>query len=168
LEQKRDIYGTELALQYPLSKTLTASADISLVHSGDDQDEYRVLAYSIVPPGGDPIDVYENWSQPYDQGPEWMVHFSLDWSISSDSNLLLTASTGGETVSSYAKGTIKEHYDTPFLVSLAYNLPGFLRDRDRFSLRVTNLLDVDYKQPDVYGPVDGKPLTLTLVWKFIF
>ena len=168
LEQKRDLYGAELALEHSLTESLTAFIGLSLVDTDNGQEEYRYLAYSIIRPDGSREDVYEEWEQSYDQGPEWMARFSLDWSINSASNLLLTATAAGDTVRTYTKGTIKEHYNTPVLLSLTYNLPGFFHDHDHFTLRVTNLLDNDYQQPDIYGPVDGKPLTLTLLWQFDF
>jgi len=163
-EQTLKMYGAELALNFPLGKSVTAFAGFTWVHDIDEQEKYSVLAYSIVPPGGDPIDVYDNWSQSYEQGPEWLARFSLDWSISTQQNLLITVATGGDIDGNYAKGTIEESYQIPTLVSLTYNRPGFFSGRDRFSLRITNLLDEDYQCPDVYGPAEGDPLTLTLAW----
>jgi len=167
-EQILKMYGAELALDFPLGTTVAASAGFTWVHDENEQEKYSVLAYSIGPPGGNPIDVYENWTQPYEQGPEWMARFSLDWSITARQNLLITLATGGDIVGSYAKGTIEKSYQLPTLVSLIYNRPGFLPGRDRISLRITNLFDEKYHCPDVYGPVEGEPLTLTLSWGINF
>jgi len=167
-EQTLKMYGAELDLNFPLCKTVAASVGFTWVHDLNEQEEYSVLLYSIGPPGFDPIDVYDDWSQPYEQGPEWMARFSLDWSIADSQNLLITVSTGGDIVGSYAKGTIEESYQTPTLVSVVYNRPGFFPDRDRISLRITNLLDEDYYCPDIYGPIKGKSLTLILTWKINF
>ncbi|MEA3544547.1 MAG: TonB-dependent receptor plug domain-containing protein, partial [Thermodesulfobacteriota bacterium] len=168
LESTRDVYGAEFEFDYPLTPSLTASAWLSW-HGGDAAcDSYRVLAYSIITPGGDRYDFYENWSQSGDQSPEWLAGVTLDWSLAAHQNLLATVTAGSDVSACYSKATITEHYDTPILVSLVYNRPGFFRPQNRISLRITNLLDQDYQQPDVYGPVDGAPLSLVLTWIFKF
>jgi outer membrane cobalamin receptor len=164
-----EMYGAELSTRFPLTETLTAQAGLSWVDGSDGEDDYSVFAYSIVRPGGEREDFYDNWSQSYDRGPEWLARISLDWAIAAAHNLRVTASAGGDRDASYFKGTIDKDYTTPVLVDLTYNLPGILTSgRDRLSLRVTNLFDRDYKQPDIYGPVEGEPLRFGLTWEFEF
>lgn len=166
LEDEREMFGAEFEFVRPLSPWLTLSGSLSWMDAGSGSEDYNILAYSIIrPDDGGREDFYESWSQPYDTGPEWLARLSLDWSIAPDSNLRLSISGGGDLVAGYAKGTIIDHYSTPTLVSLTYHRPGFFSGRDHLTLRATNLLDQDYQLPDVYGPVDGRPLTLSLEWR---
>lgn len=167
-ESDREVYGAELTFDVPLTPTLKASAWLSWRGGDPDVESYRVLAYSIIRPDGSRKDVYDDWNQSGDQSPEWLGGVSLDWSLAADQNLVATVTTGTDINDSYSKAIISENYDTPVLVSLTYNRPGFFRPQNRISLRVTNLLDQDYQQPDVYGPVNGAPLSITLRWTWKF
>ena len=167
-EVTREIYGAELDLQWSLTSTISLGAGLTWLAGDSGNEDYEILAFSIIRPDGSREDVFESWSQPFDMGPDWQARLSLDWTIKRDSNLLVTVSTGGDLVGSYNKDSIREHYQAPTLVSLTYNRPGFLPGDDRISLRLTNLLDEDYQQPDVYGPVEGPPFSATLRWSWQF
>ena len=68
----------------------------------------------------------------------------------------------------YNKGTISKKHRTPALLDLTYNRPGFFSERDRFTLRVTNLFDSRSTHPDVYGPVATEPRRISLSWQLQF
>lgn len=167
LETNRDMFGLEAAARVPLTPRLSAHAGLSWVDGGSGDERFRSLAFSIVRPDGSRTDVYDDWRQAADSGPEWLAHLGLDWRIAGAHNLHLQVSTGGDVTSDYRKGTIRRRYDTPVLVALAYTRPGFTR-HDHLSLRVTNLLDKDYQRPDVYGSVDGDPRRISLTWRVTF
>lgn len=166
--QNRRMYGAELATQIPLHPRLTANASLSWIKSDGDSENYRVLAFSIIRPDGGREDIYEEWQQPYDQSPKWLARLGLNWQIKSETNLRLSVTGGSKIVGSYNKGSIAENYHTPTLVSLVYNQPGFLPNHDRLTLRITNLLGASYQQPDVYGPVNGPPFSISLLWQVRF
>ncbi|PLX78829.1 MAG: hypothetical protein C0614_08300 [Desulfuromonas sp.] len=169
LSSAHEMYGAELLLRQSLTRSLTASAILSWFEGDYEDETYNVLEYSIVPPdGGDRIDVYDSWSQPADLGPRWLARLSLDWAIAEDQSLRTTVTAGGRRDDSFLKGGDAESYRTPVLVDMAYSRPGFFDGRDRISLRVTNLFDRDYDQPDIYGPTPGQPRRLVLTWSFDF
>jgi hypothetical protein len=76
--------------------------------------------------------------------------------------------TSGPLSFSYEKGSEEGRYYAPLLLDLAYRRPGFLPGRDTLQLTVANLLDQEYQQADIFGPVSGAPLQATLVWLYRF
>ena len=127
-----------------------------------------MLAFSFVRPDGTRVDVYEEWDEPVEEGPSWIANLGLSWVLAKGHNLNLSGRTGGSYDYSYEKGTVEGSYDYPWVFDASYNHPGFFSGKDNFTLRATNLFDRDYTQPDVYGPIDGPPLQLTLEWKYRF
>lgn len=168
LPSDREMYGAELSASVPLTRGLEASAGLSL-REGERQDEaYQVLAYSYVRPDGTRVDEYDSWTQPFDQGPSWLARVGLDWQPWHGQSLVLNARVGGDFQAGYEQGTLLQQYQAPLLLDLTYRYSGFLRPRDSLTLRVTNLLDHDYLQPDLYGPVQAPPATVTLIWTVRF
>lgn len=168
LEDSRKAWGAEFSLQAPLSRTLKAHAAFSWVEDGHPQDEFDILAFSIIRPDGSRDDFYENWSQPAHTGPEWIMRLSLDWSLARHQNLVATLSAAGDMTAAYNKGASIKQHRTPTMLDLTYNRPGFFPERDRFTLRVTNLFNSRSTHPDVYGPVETEPRRVTLSWQLKF
>jgi outer membrane cobalamin receptor len=165
-EASWESYGGELSFHAPLARSLNMDAALSWYDDRHGDDRYEIVAYSIVRPDGTREDVYERWSQPASTSPDWSAHLSLDWSIARGQNLVLSAITAGDIQASYSKDAIRTSYSSPFLLNLTYTLEGFWHDT--LTLRITNLLDDDYRQPDVYGPVEGEPIKATLTWEWSF
>jgi outer membrane cobalamin receptor len=159
-------YGAELSLHTPITAGLSATAAFSWFDDNHSEDRYEIVAYSLVRPDGTRDDVYESWTQPAATSPEWTAHLSLDWNIARGHNLILSAITAGDIRASYTKDAIRTSYSSPLLLNLAYTLNGLWNDT--LTLRITNLLDDDYRQPDVYGPVEGEPINATLTWEWCF
>jgi len=121
-----------------------------------------VLAFSIVRPDGTRVDTYDSWSEPFDSGPRWLAHGGLHWQPMPSHSANLNVRGGGRYSSTYNKGTLKQNYRAPLLVDFTYRFRGFVTPQFSITLRATNLLDRDYEQPDIYGPVEGPPLRATL------
>ncbi len=168
LTSKRKIYGGELVGQVQLTPFLTLNAGFSLFDSDDSAEQYRVIAFTFVRPDGSQVDVYDEWEEPVDQGPQWLANMSVDWQIAAGKNLIISGRTGGDYDYSYGKGVMDGSYSSPLLIDVCYRQPGFFTGKDSFTLKVTNLFDRDYHQPDVYGPVDGLPIQASLVWEFTY
>jgi len=161
-----DSFGAELSLHAPITTSLSATAAFSWVDDNHSEDHYEIVAYSLVRPDGTREDVFESWTQPAATSPEWTAHLSLDWNFARGHNLVLSAITAGDIRASYTKDAIRTSYSSPLLLNLAYTLKGLWNDT--LTLRITNLLDDDYRQPDVYGPVEGEPVNATLKWEWSF
>ena len=165
-EARWESYGGELSFHTPLTRSLNMDAAVTWYNDKRSDDRYEIVAYSLVRPDGTRKDFYERWSQPASVSPEWSAHFSLDWNIARGHNLILSALSAGDIQASYTKNTIRTSYSSPFLLNLTYKLKGLWNDT--LALRITNLLDVDYQQPDLYGPVEGDPINATLTWEWSF
>jgi len=160
-------YGGELRLHRKLTRPLAVEVGVG-IHGGKTvQEDYRVLAFSIIRPDGTRYDEYESWRQPADQGPRWLGRCTLLWRPAAAQLLTLGVTGGGDYTGSDTKAQYTRDYQTPWLVNFSYHRPGF-SNRDRLSLRITNLFDHDYTQPDVYGPVTAPPRELMLRWSFSF
>ena len=165
-EGRWDSFGGELSCRVPITDNLTLAAAFSWFEDNHGDDKYTVVAYSLVRPDGTRQDVYENWEQAANTAPQWSGNLSLDWSIGYRHNLVISAMTAGDVSAGYSKNSIRTSYSSPFLVNVSYTFKGWWNDN--VTLRITNLLDDDYTQPDVYGPVEGEPVTATFTWEWAF
>ncbi|MDY0185611.1 MAG: TonB-dependent receptor plug domain-containing protein [Desulfuromonadaceae bacterium] len=162
-------YGAELALQTPITRSLSTVATFSWVEDNRGDELYQVRAYSIVRPDGSREDVYESWSQPANTSPEWMARLSIDWNVAQGHNFVLTAASAGKVHASYSKNAVTTSYSSPITLNAAYTINGLFEHwGDRITLRLNNILDRNYQQPDVYGPVKGEPFSATLIWSIAF
>lgn len=167
LPAEREYHGMEVSASKFLSRSLVMNSGISLVASSG-EETFESLLYSIVRPDGSEISVYDQWDEPLDQGPGWQVNLGLNWQIGGGHNLMLNGRTGGRVDFSYDKSALEGSYASPVLLDLTYRCPGFLPNRDTFTLKITNLLDQDYLLPDIYGSTEGPPLKALLGWQVGF
>ncbi|MDD3802622.1 MAG: TonB-dependent receptor plug domain-containing protein [Desulfuromonas thiophila] len=163
LPASSELYGGEAEIRLTLPSRWQFDAALAL-HSGLADETYQVLDYAYLRPDGSSVAVYNRWSQPISQGPRWLARAGLRYRPWADHSLSLQGRLGGHSPYSYAQGQNHGHYSTPLILSLAYVCPGPLPN-DQLRLRIDNLLDRDYRQPDLYGPVDGEPFTLSLFWQ---
>lgn len=163
----RELSGMELAGNLPLGQAVGLFGDISLV-SGGGEEHFSSLLFTIIRPDDSRIPVFEEWDEPVDQGPCWLMNLGLNWRIGPAHNLQLSGRIGGSMDFSYQKDAEEGSYSHPLLLDLVYRRPGFSLDHDSFLLKITNLLDQDYLQPDLYGPAEGEPVSAFLVWQYRF
>jgi len=163
-----EVYGGELSVAVPLNDKLGFNAALSLTAGNDDDAEYRVLNYSYVRPDLSTVQVYDQWEEPFDTGPNWMVHAGFNWKPFAGQKLSLGARIGGDYDYSHAKGAVQGTLRQPLIVDANYRYTGSMLPAGSLQLRITNLFDRDYEQADIYGSVSGVPLRATLLWKYRF
>ena len=163
-----DNYGVELVGSLPLTQSLTLHAGLSLFGDSGRSEQYNDIAYFIRPDGSQVPVIVGQWDEPIDQGVDWIATFDLCWKVGPEESFHLTARDGGESSYSYNKGESVGHYPYPLLLGLTYRRPGFFKGLDSLTLKATNLLDHDYQLPDVFGPIAGPPLEVSLVWQIKF
>jgi len=168
LPSQRQVHGAELVGRVPLGPTLDFSTGLTALGAADGDEHYRVLRYAIIRPDGSQVSVFDEWGEPFDQGPRWLVNCALNWRIEPGHSLLLAARTGGRVAYSYEKGTVAGSYRQPFLLDLSYRRPGFIPGHDSLLLSLANLLNQDSTLPDIFGPTAGPPLRATVVWQYRF
>lgn len=168
LPSDRELYGAELFGQTALTSTVDITIGLTLQDGSRGDENYRVLAFSILRPDGTQTDTYDSWSEAFDSGPRWLAYCGLHWHPMPNHRANINVRGGGSYSSTYNKGTLKQNYRAPLLVDFTYRFTGFVIPQCSITLRATNLLDQDYEQPDIYGPVKGTPLRATLNWEICF
>ena len=168
LPADRRIYGAELAGEARLSPHLRVFGGFALHEGGGNNEQYRIVEFSFLRPDGSRVNQYEEWSQPFEQAGDWQARLGLIWSFADRHSIVLAGRLEGDHPYSYEKNAVSGAYHSPVLVDLNYRRPGVFSGHDRFNLRITNLLDQNYLRPDVYGPVEGEPLQLSLFWEYRF
>lgn len=164
----QQVEGLELAAVFPLNRAVKLNFGLTLLSDHDNEERFRKFSYSFIRPNGTQVSVYDEWTEPFDQGPRWLAAIGLDWRIGEGHDLMVNSRFGGPIEYSYAKGAVTGRYSQPVLVDLTYNRPGFRPGHDSVSLAVTNLLDRDYQVPDTFGPTSGPPLRISLSWQYRF
>lgn len=168
LPSRQQVYGAELAGRFPVSRAVEFSAGVTALGAPADDEHFRVLSFSFIRPDGTQVSVFEEWDEPFDQGPRWLANCALHWRIEPGHSLLLAARTWGKVKFSYEKGANEGSYQPPLLLDLSYRRPGLFPGHDNVLLRLTNLLDQDSTLPDIFGPTAGPPLRATVVWQYRF
>ena len=166
LPTEREIYGAELSGQIPLSSSLTLDAGVSFYGGSQEGEKYRILEFSFIRPDGSRYDVYKEWDEPYEEGPRWTANLGLIWQVKPSQEFTIRGRIGGNYDYSYSQGSVTGSYHSPLLIDVTYKHPGIIVGKDTFIFKITNLFDYDYQQPDVYGPKEGLPLQVSLVWKY--
>ena len=164
----RDSYGLELTGQATVTPRLRLFGGLSLLGGNDGGEDFRVLRHSFLRPDGTEVRIYDEWTQPVDRGPRWMANLGVEGRFGPRHTLRIGARAAGSVPYSYEKGAVEGKYHQPLLLDLTYRRPGFFKDRDSFILHITNLLDQDYRVPDIYGPTEGPPLEAMVMWRWHF
>lgn len=162
---KQESYGAELAATVPLPHNLTLSGGLSLLDGSNAKEHFKVVQYTYLRPDGSKVVVYDQWDEALDQGPQWQGHVRLNYQLQPRHNLAITATCGDKTPYSYEKGTISGNYHHPLLIDLNYQRPGFIFDNETLTLHVTNMLDKNYQQADIYGPTHGAGVQVMFIWR---
>lgn len=165
---EQQVYGVELIGHIPLSRTVEFTAGATAMSAADSVEHYRVLRFSIIRPDGSQVSVFDEWDEPFDQGPRWLAHCAVNWRIEPGHTLMLSGRTGGRVEYSYEKGVVEGSYRQPFLLDISYRRPGLIPGHDSVLLSLGNLLDQESTLPDIFGPTSGPPLRATIVWQYRF
>lgn len=168
LPANRNFYGLEGAIGIVLTPHLSLAGSLSLGHDDGSLENYQVLVATFLRPDGSREEIYDSWSEPINQGPSWLARVSLKWCPASGHSLTVASRWGGDYSFSYDKGMTEEVFSYPLLIDMNYRCPGFLHGRDKIQLRVTNLTNRNYRQPDLYGYVTGDPMQISLSWEMRF
>jgi len=168
LPANRNFYGLEGAIRIVLTPQLSLAGSLSLSHDDGSLENYQILVATFLRPDGSREEIYDSWSEPLNQGPGWLARLGLEWCPASGHSLAVASRWGGDYSFSYDKGMTEEVFSYPLLIDMNYRRPGFLRGRDQIQLRVTNLTDRNYRQPDLYGYVTGDPMQISLSWEMYF
>lgn len=168
LPSEQQSEGVELAGRLPLTKALELSAGLTVLGSAGDANQFRTLRFSFVRPDGSEVSVYDEWSEPFEQGPRWLVNLGATYHLFADQTLQLSGRAAGPIDFSYEKGKVTGSYAQPLLLDLTYRRPLFRSGKDTLTFTLTNLLDQNYQVPDLYGPASGPPLQGTVAWQCRF
>lgn len=160
--------GAELAFRTPLGQCLELNAGLTLLAAASGEERFRKLRFAFIRPDGTQVPVFEEWTTPFNQGPRWLANLGLNWRLGPGHNLSVSGRSSGSQEFNYEKGTVAGSYSQPLLIDLTYRRPGFRPDHDSLTLTLGNLLDQDYQQSDIFGPVAGQPLRATIGWEYGF
>jgi len=164
----QDFSGLELFIKKRIWDTLDMYCSISKIfYYGD---EYSLSAYvsSYFREDGTSVDIYDNWSESYDPGSDFIAGSGLTWHAHPKVDFSLTASCTSPIPYSYKENTITGEYDNPLLLNSEIRIKHMPYDNFIFSVGCKNILDGDFTYPGFYGPVNGNPLTGYAAIKFSF
>ena len=161
--------GVELSLRRRFSATLEGYANLSHIISSGEEYRYSIVKNVSIRPGEPPSFNYENWTESYDTGAEWMASAGANWRFGSDMTFSLTGSWGSPLTYSYDEGTLTGEYDNPIMLDGVFRWVSPMgREGLTLSVGGCNLLDGTFRYPGYYGPVEGEPLKLYVQMTVVF
>ncbi|MBF0389029.1 MAG: TonB-dependent receptor [Desulfamplus sp.] len=164
----QDFSGIELFCKKRFGEKFESYASFSKIfYSGDDY-RFSVLKSSFLRPDGTRVDNYDNWSEEYDSGADFMANMGMIWHIYPKVDLNFTASWTSSIPYSYKENTIVGEYDNPLLLNSEIKIKNLFYDDLNLSIGCKNILDGEFTYPGFYGPVNGNPLTGYAVIRYSF
>jgi len=165
LSQNFTMYGVELAGQFAFKPTLNLYAGAGLHHTSVSHIAFHALRFVYVRPDGTRQEVYDDWSEPADQGPRWQAHAGLQWRPWPRVSLDLVGHAADKIAYSYAKDSRRGHYHQPVTCDVTLRLAQLPGDSS-LRLHVRNLFDSRRAQPDLYGPTQSPARSIELQWNY--
>ncbi len=165
-EQK--LQGLEFSGQWHLKENMDLCAGLTLIDNRQRDVHYRALKYTFVRPDGSIAEVYDTWEEPFYTGPDVISRLEFTYRFRPGVTVVLEGSKTSDIPYSYSKDTVSGHYGQPWLLGLTFHVKDLFLKNSIFTFRVKNLLDKDYKVPDLYGPVEGEGLSFYAEWSVRF
>ncbi|MBT3177676.1 MAG: TonB-dependent receptor plug domain-containing protein [Desulfobacula sp.] len=162
------IWGAELSASAVLTKEFDFYLSLTALNSDAQNIRYRIPSYTFVRPDGQKITVYEEWTQPYDSGPEYLASLGFAWKFMPKKLLTANFKWTGDIPYSFDKDVNSGNFDITPNVSLGLKWQDFLGTKTILSLKVDNLFDTKNNTPGRYGPVEESPLQVYLKLSYKF
>lgn len=153
-----EIWGAELFGSMIINKKMDVYASLTGFDSRGDNIRYKVPSYTFVKPDGTKTTFYEEWTQPYDPGPEYMASLGFSWKFMPKKMLTANLNWTGKIPFSFEKNLDNGSFDITPTVSVGLKWLDFMGTRADMSLKADNLFDVENYTPGQYGPAEDQPL----------
>jgi outer membrane cobalamin receptor len=163
-----NLWGAELSGTIVLNKELDFYATLTAFNSEADYIRYRILSSIFVLPDGTKIINYEEWTRPYDSGPEYLASLGFAWKFLPKKLLTANFAWTGDIPYSFDKDVNSGKFDITPTISLGLKFQDFWGTRATLSLKADNLFDTRNNTPGRYGPVEEKPLQIYLKLSYKF
>lgn len=165
----QDFAGVELYIRKKINDRLEGYAGVSKFFTFGDPFYFKFEGPTFIRPDGSTAPPeYEEWSQNYNAGADFVVNAGMLCHVTPWVTLSLTAVQTGSLPYSYEKNTISGSYNNPLLLNGELKLKRFPGSRYLpwenacLSIKCSNLLDHEFTYPGYYGAVEGAPLVFSL------
>ncbi len=157
----RDFYGMEVKVTYSPLKPLDINCGLSWVNGSDSDVHFRYNDYSYFE-NGKIIDHYIDIYEPYARAPE--ISFVSDLTFRVNKNISLSAQCRyiGERTARYLLDDEVQTYGDVWLLDAGAKFKNIFEWKIDADITVKNLMDEQYLQPGIYGPVQGEGVSLEI------
>lgn len=156
------IWGAEFSGSLVLHKDLDVFAGLSAFNSTADGIRYRVLDYVAVQPDGTLVYYYDDWDEPYDPGPQYLLSAGGSWKFSPKTLLTARLQWTGDIPYSFDKNAYVGEFNVTPTLSMGLKWYDVLDSPFTLSLEADNVFDAKNKTTGKYGPVVDTPFQFYL------
>jgi len=157
-----EIRGVELSGELALTPYLDLYANVTAMSTHADLLRYRIPAYTFLQPDGTKITVYDEWSQPYDAGPQYLFTLGGGWRFLPNTLLTARLSWNSQVPFSFEKNEINGDFSVTPTVSLGVKWRNIMGTGLTAALNADNLFDVRNRTIGMYGPSEDRPFQVYL------
>jgi outer membrane cobalamin receptor len=154
------IWGAELTGGLVINQNLDLYASVTALQSSAESIRYKIPAYTFVQPDGTKTTFYEEWAQPYDAGPQYLVSLGGSWRFQPGKMFTANFKWTGDIPYSFDKNINTGEFDVTPEVSLGLKFQEFLGTRLTLRLEADNIFNTKNHTPGVYGPAESNPLQI--------
>jgi len=168
LPANQKIAGAELEGSLHFSPTLNFFGGAGLHHKWGEEIDFKILKAVIIRPDGSVVRIFENWDQPFNDGPNWNLYAGTLWRPRPEIKLSTRINWAGDYYHSYDKDSSDKTYQQPVLLNMTLTIDRLFGTNATLTLRGRNVLNNHYRSAGRYGSVEGWPgsFSAELGWRF--
>lgn len=165
---QQDIYGLELEASYSPIHNISLRANLTLLDNDGPEEKFRFEELSFISPDGTVESEIEEFSLPFNQGPDSMLNLTVDWWLKEKimTSLNLRYISSRELI--YPKGEITESASDVWLLDASTTIKDVLANNLDLTISCKNLLDQDYHTPGTYSLIDGDSIQAEVELRYNF
>jgi outer membrane cobalamin receptor len=164
----QEFIGAEFMGRTRLFDQLDLYGNFTTFANWGDSEQYRVLLFSFVRPDGTRVDVFDEWEQPFNPGPDFIVNLGAKWDFHPRASLVIEGNRTSSVPFSFRRDAVSGSFSQDLLLDATLSIRDLVLKHSYLTLKGTNLLDQDYQVPGIFGPVEGKPFALYAEWSLRF
>jgi outer membrane receptor for ferrienterochelin and colicin len=163
-----DIYGGELDISWRLSHSLRFWSNATVLFQDGDDEEYKVLDYSIWTEGTNWTNYYSSWETPFDTGPKNLFNVGLLWTPLDRLDFSLYLQYADSMTSYYKQGELYYSTRPQWLLDATITARDVLFQNLDIQLALKNVFNKHYKVPGIYSLIEATPFEayLGLKWHY--
>jgi outer membrane receptor for ferrienterochelin and colicin len=167
-KNSQDIYGLELQGSYSPRSDVRLSANLTWLDNQGSDERFVFEEFSFIRPDGTEETTIQEFSLPYNAGPDTIFNLTLDWWPMKDLLTSLHLNYISSRELTFPKGEKIESASGRWRLDASVTCQDLGLDDLDLTLSARNVLDDDFETPGTYAMIDGDDFQVALELRYHF